>query len=62
MDLPPRAHSDRNQSRRDQGDPAGVGNFARLFTRVLLGGQVPHDDELEAGMRRGLERIRDLTG
>lgn len=42
--------------------PRGIGRFARAFTRVLLGGQVAHDDELEAGMARGLERIRDMTG
>ncbi len=41
--------------------PRGIGAFARLFTRVLLGGQRAHDDELEAGMQRGLERIRDLV-
>lgn len=41
--------------------PRGIGHFASAFTRVLLGGQVAHDDELEAGMARGLERIRDLT-
>jgi hypothetical protein len=41
--------------------PRGIGNFARAFTRVLLGGQVGHDDELEAGMAQGLQRMRDLT-
>lgn len=41
--------------------PRGIGNFARAFTRVLLGGQVGHDDDLEAGMAKGLERTRDLS-
>lgn len=31
------------------------------FTELLLGGQAPHDDELEAGVRAGLERINQLT-
>jgi uncharacterized protein YndB with AHSA1/START domain len=41
--------------------PRGIGNFARAFTRVLLGGQVAHDDELEEGMAQGLGRIRDMA-
>ena len=40
--------------------PRGVGGFARVFTKVLLGGQVAHDDELEAGMTAGLERIKTM--
>jgi hypothetical protein len=39
--------------------PNGVGGFARAFTRVLLGGQSVHDDELETGMSLGLERIKN---
>ncbi len=38
--------------------PKGVGRFARWFTRVLLGGQGGHDDELETGMASGLEHIK----
>jgi hypothetical protein len=38
--------------------PQGVSGFARVFTRVLLGGQCVHDDELETGMQQGLERIK----
>jgi uncharacterized protein YndB with AHSA1/START domain len=38
--------------------PNGIGRFARLFTRVLLGGQGTHDHELESGMASGLERIK----
>ncbi len=41
--------------------PRGEGKFALWFTELLLGGQLPHDDELEAGMRTGLERIRNLA-
>lgn len=40
--------------------PRGEGRFALWFTRVLLDGQVEHDDELEAGMTVGLERIKVL--
>jgi hypothetical protein len=41
--------------------PRGEGRFALAFTRVLLGGQARHDDELERGMAAGLRRIRDLV-
>ena len=41
--------------------PHGIGAFARGFTRILLGGQQAHDDELEAGMRAGLQRIKQLA-
>jgi uncharacterized protein YndB with AHSA1/START domain len=41
--------------------PRGIGRFARAFTRVLLGGQRAHDDELEAGMTQGLKRIKALA-
>lgn len=41
--------------------PNGVGGFARGFTRVLLGGQRVHDDELEAGMHQSLERIKAIV-
>lgn len=41
--------------------PRGISRFARGFTRVLLGGQRAHDDELEAGMHAGLRRIRALS-
>ncbi len=40
--------------------PRGEGVFAVWFTNRLLGGQGPHDDELEAGMQTGLEHIRQL--
>lgn len=40
--------------------PDGIGRGASAFTRLLLGGQRHHDDELEAGMRQGLERIRAI--
>lgn len=38
--------------------PDGVRAFARFFTRSFLGGQRAHDDELEAGMAEGLQRIK----
>jgi hypothetical protein len=41
--------------------PRGEGVFAVWFTKRLLGGQVPHDDELEAGMQTGLRRIKQLV-
>jgi Polyketide cyclase / dehydrase and lipid transport len=41
--------------------PRGISHFARAFTRALLGGQRTHDDELEAGMNRGLERIKAIA-
>lgn len=41
--------------------PNGVSAFARGFTKVLLGGQRVHDDELEAGMADGLQRIGAIT-
>ncbi len=41
--------------------PRGQGMFAMWFTKRLLGGQVPHDDELEAGMQTGLLRIKELV-
>ncbi len=42
--------------------PGGVPVAADVFARLLLGGQDGHGDELEAGMRTGLERIRVLVG
>jgi uncharacterized protein YndB with AHSA1/START domain len=41
--------------------PNGVSGFARWFTRVFLGGQATHDDELELGMRGGLVQIKALA-
>ena len=41
--------------------PRGEGVFAVWFTKRLLGGQVAHDDELEAGMLTGLQRIKELA-
>jgi hypothetical protein len=41
--------------------PRGISRFARAFTQVLLGGQLLHDDELEVGMHRGLERIKTIV-
>lgn len=41
--------------------PDGVYGFARWFTGRFLGGQRDHDDELEAGMASGLERIRSIA-
>lgn len=41
--------------------PRGEGRFALWFTRVFLGGQAGHDDELEVGMATGLERIKYLV-
>jgi hypothetical protein len=38
--------------------PRGETRFALWFTRVLLGGQGVHDDELEAAMASGLELIK----
>lgn len=41
--------------------PNGIGRFARVFTWLLLGGQRQHDDELEAGMLRGLQQIKAIV-
>lgn len=41
--------------------PAGVGRVASWFTRALLGGQRDHDNELEAGMARGLRKIKAIA-
>ena len=41
--------------------PHGVPVVADLFARLLLGGQDGHGDELEEGMRSGLDRIRALV-
>jgi uncharacterized protein YndB with AHSA1/START domain len=41
--------------------PDGVPVVADVFARLLLGGQDAHGDELEDGMRVGLERIRALV-
>lgn len=41
--------------------PKGVSGVARWFTRRFLGGQRSHDDELEAGMASGLERIKSIV-
>lgn len=41
--------------------PRGEGRFALWFTRALLDGQAVHDDELEAGMAAGLNRIKCLV-
>ena len=41
--------------------PRGVSRFAHVFTKLLLGGQVAHDDELEKGMKDGLDRIKAIV-
>ena len=41
--------------------PRGVGRFAAWFTRVFLGGQASHDDELEGGMSQGLAQIKAIA-
>lgn len=41
--------------------PGGIGRFARWFTGAFLGGQDGHDGELEHGMARGLERIKQIA-
>jgi uncharacterized protein YndB with AHSA1/START domain len=41
--------------------PRGEGRFAVWFTCRFLGGQAAHDDELEEGMRAGLERIKAIV-
>ena len=41
--------------------PRGEGTFGVWFTERLLSGQAAHDDELEAGVRTGLERIKRLA-
>lgn len=41
--------------------PRGEGRFALWFTRRFLDGQARHDDELEAGMASGLQRIKALV-
>ena len=34
---------------------------ARVFTKLLLGGVDDHDDELRAGMRQTLERVKAIA-
>ena len=34
---------------------------AKLFTKVFLGGVEDHDDELRAGMRQTLERVKQIA-
>ena len=41
--------------------PAGVARVAGWFTRMFLGGQRDHDDELEADMARGLQQIKAIA-
>lgn len=41
--------------------PEGSAPFASWFAGKFLGGQDGHDDELEAGMASGLERIKKLA-
>ena len=41
--------------------PRGESVFAVWFTKRLLGGQTLHDDELEAGMQKGLQHIKQLV-
>lgn len=41
--------------------PRGISAFARGFTRLLLGGQRAHDEELETGMEAGLQQIKHLA-
>ena len=41
--------------------PGGVKRVAGWFTRSLLGGQAVHDEELEAGMASGLQRIKAIV-
>lgn len=41
--------------------PRGEGHFALWFTRRFLGGQAAHDDELEAGMIAGMQRIAAIV-
>jgi hypothetical protein len=34
---------------------------AKLFTKLVLGGVEDHDDELRAGMRQTLERVKAIA-
>jgi hypothetical protein len=34
---------------------------ARVFTKLFLGGLEEHDDELRAGMRQTLERLKAVA-
>lgn len=54
-------HDDGTRLTETRRTPRGEGRFAVWFTERLLGGQAPHDDELEAGMRTSLERIKQLA-
>lgn len=53
--------SDGTQLTQTRRTPRGEGRFALWFTKRLLGGQASHDDELEAGMSTGLQRIKELA-
>jgi hypothetical protein len=44
-----------------RGTPGGAGRVADWFTRMFLGGQRDNDNELEAGMAHGLQRIKDIA-
>ena len=41
--------------------PRGESTFALWFTRILLGGQHAHDDELEVAMADGLQVVKRLV-
>lgn len=41
--------------------PGGASRISGWFTRAFLGGLTGHDDELETGMRTGLQRIKTLV-
>ena len=41
--------------------PHGINLFARWFTARFLNGQISLDNELEAGMARGLQQIKTLV-
>jgi hypothetical protein len=62
MELPPRARRRRSQSgtllaeRREL--PDGKSLLGKAFGAVFLGGNIDHDQELRAGMRTTLARIK----
>jgi hypothetical protein len=53
--------ADRTRLTETRENPDGIAGLAAWFTKQFLGGQARHDDELEAGMASGLERIKTIA-
>lgn len=58
-DLQPTETGTRLTERRDASE--GITGFSAVFTRIFLGGNAGHSDELESGIRQGLARIKTIA-